>query len=335
LDERKTRVAVLESDRDERAAELEEAQLRFAVGEFEEAEFQKHKSAHEDRLTALDADLKSDQDALAELEDVVGVLSTLGAGVGSAVRTGAVEPVSSGSAEKAEPTWGTARGRAEAEEGMEGAVVRTKSAAAAAAVAVADARAAETAEGEILESEEAVAEPEQADSSPESDEAAELEETAELATEETPAEAEADEAVDDVSEVIGESAADAAKAEGGDYLDDLEFLESLSMDEIDRLDAVSAMLGNAAGRVRGGGRREGFGEEPLGRPPWGRPSTIRRRDARRDGPVAPSCERLCWDEAHAGRRPCRAWSTNRRGRPAPLPGSPSRAACAFGCGSPT
>jgi hypothetical protein len=259
LEERKTRVTVLESDRDERAAELEEAQLRFAVGEFKEAEFQKHKSAHEDRLTTLNDELKADQDALAKLEEVVGVLSRLRAGSsGSAAESAAALPEPSGSAE-GETSWGTAHGRAE--EGVEGAVEKTKSAAAAAAVAVADARAAEAAGGAILESEEAVPEPQEAEgpepkgaearwreavkeAKPEGAEAEGAEETAESATEEAPAEAEAGEAAADSSaESIVESPADAAAtAEGGDYLDDLEFLESLSMDEIDRLDAVSAML---------------------------------------------------------------------------------------------
>ena len=241
LEEHRTRVTVLESDRDERAAELEEAQLRFAVGEFKEAEFRKHKSAHEERLAALDAELKSDQDALAKLEDVVGVLGSFRAGAsGSAVRAGTAKP---------EPS-----------EGVEGAAERTKSAAAAAAVAVADARAAEAAEGVILESEEAVAEPEETAApggaearwreatkaaKPEEAEAAVTEETAEPPTEERPAEAEAaaEAVADDSGESIVASPADAAaQAEGGDYLDDLEFLESLSMDEIDRLDVVSAML---------------------------------------------------------------------------------------------
>lgn len=265
LEERKTRVTVLESDRDERAAELEEAQLRFAVGEFKEAEFQKHKSAHEDRLTTLNDELKSDQDALAKLEEVVGVLSSLRAGSsGSAAGSAAAMPEPSGSAE-GETSWGTAHGRAE--EGVEGAVEKTKSAAAAAAVAVADARAAEAAGGAILESEEAIPEPQEAggpepkgaearwreavkEAKPEEAEAEGAEETAESATEEAPPEAEAAEAAaDSAAESIVESPADAAAkaegaegAEGGDYLDDLEFLESLSMDEIDRLDAVSAML---------------------------------------------------------------------------------------------
>jgi hypothetical protein len=263
LEEHKTRVTVLESDRDDRAAELEEAQLRFAVGEFKEAEFRKHKSEHEERLASLDAELKSDQDALTKLEEVVGVLGSLREGAsGSPVAEGAGKAEPPGSAEKTDPTWGTARGRAE--QGVEGAVEKTKSAAAAAAVAVADARAAEAAEGAILESEEVGAEPKEAAGPEESKgdaearwreaveaakpaeaEAPEAEEAMEPSTEEAPAEAEvaAEAVADDSAESIVESPADAAaQAEGGDYLDDLEFLESLSMDEIDRLDGVSAML---------------------------------------------------------------------------------------------
>lgn len=260
LEERQTRVTVLESDRDERAAELEEAELRFAVGEFKEAEFKTRKAEHEERLTTLDTELKSDQDALAKLEDVVGVLNSLRAGAsGAAVGAGAAKPEPSGSGERADQTWGTARGRPD--EGVEGAVEKTKSAAAAAAVAVADARAAEAAEGAILEAGEAGSEPQEAGrpesrgaearwreaveaTKPGEAEAGGAEETAEPAAQEAPADAEAIEAAGDSSaEPIVESPADAAaQAEGGDYLDDLEFLESLSMEEIDRLDAVSAML---------------------------------------------------------------------------------------------
>ena len=198
-----------------------------------EAEFKTRKAEHEERLATLDAELKSDQDALAKLEEVAGVLSSL--------------------------REGTARGRPD--KGVEGAGEKAKSAAAAVAVAVADTRAAGAAEVAILEAEEAGAEPPEA-AGPETEGAetrwreavqaakpAEAiaggdEETAETATEEAPAEAEpAEEAADSSAESIVESPADAAaEAEGDDYLDDLEFLESLSMDEVARLDAVSAML---------------------------------------------------------------------------------------------
>ena len=78
LAERRARVLELEADRDERAAELEEAELRFAVGEFKEGEYQKRKEQHDRTLAQLDAELESDRAALAKLDEVVGVLSRLG-----------------------------------------------------------------------------------------------------------------------------------------------------------------------------------------------------------------------------------------------------------------
>ena len=78
LAERGARVLQLEADRDERAAELEEAELRFAVGEFKEGEYQKRKEQHDRTLAELDAELEADRAALAKLDEVVGVLSRLG-----------------------------------------------------------------------------------------------------------------------------------------------------------------------------------------------------------------------------------------------------------------
>ncbi len=78
LAERGARVLQLEADRDERAAELEEAELRFAVGEFKEGEYQKRKEQHDRTLAQLDAELEADRAALAKLDEVVGVLSRLG-----------------------------------------------------------------------------------------------------------------------------------------------------------------------------------------------------------------------------------------------------------------
>ncbi len=78
LAERGARVLQLEADRDERAAELEEAELRFAVGEFRKGEYEKRKEQHGRTLAQLDGELGSDRAALAKLEEVVGVLSRLG-----------------------------------------------------------------------------------------------------------------------------------------------------------------------------------------------------------------------------------------------------------------
>jgi hypothetical protein len=78
LAERRARVLQLEAARDERAAELEEAELRFAVGEFKEGEYEKRKEQHDRTLAQLDAELEADRAALAKLDEVVGVLSRLG-----------------------------------------------------------------------------------------------------------------------------------------------------------------------------------------------------------------------------------------------------------------
>jgi alkylation response protein AidB-like acyl-CoA dehydrogenase len=67
LAERRARVLQLEADRDERAAELEEAELRFAVGEFKEGEYEKRKEQHDRTLAQLDAELEADRAALAKL----------------------------------------------------------------------------------------------------------------------------------------------------------------------------------------------------------------------------------------------------------------------------
>ncbi len=78
LAERRARVLQLEAARDERAAELEEAELRFAVGEFKEGEYEKRKEQHDRTLAQLDTELEADRAALAKLDEVVGVLSRLG-----------------------------------------------------------------------------------------------------------------------------------------------------------------------------------------------------------------------------------------------------------------
>lgn len=92
LDERRTRVTALETDRDQKAAELEEAELRFAVGEFKESEFQKQKGKHDEALAELDAELTSDRGALEELEEVVAVLAGLGQGGGAPRWTPSARP---------------------------------------------------------------------------------------------------------------------------------------------------------------------------------------------------------------------------------------------------
>ncbi len=230
LKERRSSVSALESDRDKRAAELEEAQLRFAVGEFAEAEFQKRKAAHDEKLAALDAELAADRSALEQLEDVVGVLANLRAGVSTAApRTGTAWSTRPAAAEdawpsekKAVPTGDTWPSEKKTESRAPPA---SSSAAAAATVEEAGTEAATEVEPPATEQETRAEELEA--SGRESGATEEREDAASPADEE-------------------------------DYLDDLEFLESLSLDEIDNLDAVSAMLNEES---EGEGRKEGSGSD--------------------------------------------------------------------------
>ena len=102
LERHRTRVAAMEEDRDQKAGELEEAELRFAVGEFKEAEYKNRKGKHDEALAELDSELKSDRAALGELQEVVGVLASLGRGAAAAAggqtpwaRPGQAEPAES------------------------------------------------------------------------------------------------------------------------------------------------------------------------------------------------------------------------------------------------
>lgn len=252
LQERRSSVSALESDRDKRAAELEEAQLRFAVGEFAEAEFQKRKAAHDEKLAALDAELAADRSALEQLEDVVGVLTNLRAGAStSAPPTGTAwgtRPAvaedawpSEKKAEPAEDAWPSEK-RAEPAEDAWPSERRAESSAPAASSSAAAAATVEEVGTEAAAVEEAEA-------------ATEVEVEPPATEQETREEPEASGRELGATEEREDAASPADEA---DYLDDLEFLESLSLDEIDNLDAVSAMLNEESD---GEGRKEGSGSD--------------------------------------------------------------------------
>lgn len=209
LDARRSEVESLRSDRDSHQAELEEARLRHAVGEFSDSRWEDRRSSIEESLGELDALLEVEEGAVSELS---GIIDNIGEG--------------------GTPATGVAA-MAEAEIVVEGLEVDLESAI--------DAEETEVEEEPDIEEEpeaevEAVAEagPEEPESELE-EEASEPEEEAEepaVASAERPAATPPVDAGDD----------DADEEPGGEYLDELEFLESLSLDEADRFDAVSAML---------------------------------------------------------------------------------------------
>lgn len=75
LDQHRDRVEKLEEERNERSAEMEEAELRFAVGEFEEGEWDRLKADHLSELNATSERLSEEQDAVRSLEEVLLELS--------------------------------------------------------------------------------------------------------------------------------------------------------------------------------------------------------------------------------------------------------------------
>lgn len=75
LDQHRDRVEQLEAERSERSAELEEVELRYAVGEFEEDEWDRLKGDYLAELNATNERLSEEQDAVRRLEEVLVELS--------------------------------------------------------------------------------------------------------------------------------------------------------------------------------------------------------------------------------------------------------------------
>lgn len=74
LQERQEALAELESSREKRVAALEEAELRHAVGEYDEEAWAGARSEHQEALDALESDLAGQRGAVAELRDVLAQL---------------------------------------------------------------------------------------------------------------------------------------------------------------------------------------------------------------------------------------------------------------------
>lgn len=79
LDDREAVVAELEEKREVRAADLEEVELRHAVGEYDEDAWRERKAEHEEVLSELEGRLESERGAAEQLRDVLDELGDLGA----------------------------------------------------------------------------------------------------------------------------------------------------------------------------------------------------------------------------------------------------------------
>jgi len=218
---------------DAHCAELEETELRHAVGEFDEEEWERRRSEHQGEIDNLEADLTEQRSAVESLQTVLGELTgeaavaaveapvdldpvvvedpAAGEDLAAAVDE-APEAVEVVEAEE-KPAWMT-QPFEDGEPGMEQ------------EEAVEDTARAELVEADIVETEYADAE---------FVEARVVDADTELAEEA------------DVAEEESESEPILDEAEPGEFTDELEFLESLSLDDADNFDAVSALLDEEGG----------------------------------------------------------------------------------------
>jgi hypothetical protein len=209
---------------DAHCAELEETELRHAVGEFDEEEWERLRSEQQSAIDELEDDLSAQRSAVESLQTVLGELA--GAAVIAApaeLEPPVVEELAAAEDEapeivevvevEEESTWMT-----QPFEGTELASELEE--------AVEDVAALELVEEVIVETEDADAE---------------FVEAKVVEAEPAP-----DEEVD-ISEERSESEPVLDQAEPGEFMDELEFLESLSLDDADNFDAVSALLDEEGG----------------------------------------------------------------------------------------
>lgn len=226
----RSRVDQLEEERDAAATRLEEAELRYRVGEYGEEEWGRHREEGEAKTRDLEERLGEEREALTQLERVLGELVT---GRRPPPESRAADG-EAGKREAADAEEGDGEAGAGEIEGSTGS--RSPGATAEGGKAPAGSKGA-PAEGVAAAAEEAPRP--SAETRPGKAPEARAGERAH----DRPAEEAGSRAVEDAES----RAVEEAEPQGAeDYLDELEFLESLSLDETDRFDAVSAMLDEEA-----------------------------------------------------------------------------------------
>lgn len=225
LDRRRGRLDELSEAFERRSAELEEAELRFQVGEFDDAVWDEKRSELTEGLEGIEAELNEERSAVEELGRVLAELS--GGGAGRPAPQGSpASPVVA-----AAPSGSAVTEAAEDEDEPEGAGASHDKPD---AIEAREQPAGDGASEQDAESEPAGA---GAETDPGDTEGTG---TGIAATEVTEPEAPSTD-----GEATGDSEGDTETAGGDadeDYMDELEFLESLSLDDPDSFDAVSRML---------------------------------------------------------------------------------------------
>jgi hypothetical protein len=214
LDKRRTGVEKLRTERDEQAAELEEAKLRFAVGEYGSDEWDQRRGRIERGLQSIKDRLSAEDATLEELETILASILPEGP-EGSATKE----------EEKPAPAW-LASGEATSE-GAPGPDASGEDA---------------PAKGTPAKGAPAEVKAEAPKGEPEDEPAQAVKEAGGKKQEKIAAAAAKPGDAKDDAVKGGE-----ARGEEEEYMDELEFLESLSLEESDRFDAVSAMLDEEEG----------------------------------------------------------------------------------------
>ncbi|MCG8467397.1 MAG: hypothetical protein MJB57_04205 [Gemmatimonadetes bacterium] len=78
LEMRRSEVESLRTDRDEHQAELEEAKLRHAVGEYDDREFGRRRDTIKEALDGLDELLEQEEGTVTELDDIIASIGGAG-----------------------------------------------------------------------------------------------------------------------------------------------------------------------------------------------------------------------------------------------------------------
>ena len=211
LSQRKGQLGQFEQRHNVCAAELEEAELRHQVGEFDEGEWENRKEAHERELADVASSLDVEREAVAELGAVL--LQVTGPSEAAATR-------------QVEPGAWTEPGTAGSHDQVNDSAVILEP---------------ESVEETMLEEV-----PESNDSDASLDAAQEVLGDLDSVVEETAGFDQVEEVVEQVVEeaIVTDVPIPGPKDAGGgdEFLDELEFLESLSLDDPESFDAVSRML---------------------------------------------------------------------------------------------
>ncbi|MGI9038367.1 MAG: hypothetical protein ACR2GQ_05855 [Gemmatimonadota bacterium] len=234
LDERRGRLNELATEFERRSAELEEAELRFQVGEYDEKTWDERRTEHTENLEGIETGLGEARDAVDELERALGEITP-----GDAATAGGAPGAIASDGSAANGVHGVHAVPAAGDDPLPGPGIAASLSSTPAADMADWQRQDALAGGSGVKSE---------DPNLEASKPKVSSEVAEKLTEDDTAERRKEPGADrrpkPASEPVtaaGEPAA-GADEESDDYRDELAFLESLSLDDTESFDAVSRLL---------------------------------------------------------------------------------------------